>query len=180
MADTQVTPDTLPETVSRDAHQRMTDDRNEWKAKAEKLTGFVTDLSLTDKARKHFAEKKVDDPDWAAEIALPSIKTSNTEIGDVGTYLDDKFARLYPTAQPDTEVPSADDGVPTPDAVEPPGFARPSPASEGAPPDGLQKYTISDPHIQALIEANNVAEIERLHKAGQYVSLSEAPGQQRG
>ena len=180
MADTQVTTDNLPETVSREAHQRMTDDRNEWKAKAEGLTSTVTDLAFVDKARKHFVEKKVDDPDWAAEIALPSIRTAGTEIGDIGDFLDDKFARLYPEVPTEDGTPPADDGVPTPDAVEPPGSARPSPASEGAPVDGKKKYSFSDPHIQALLEANDKAEIERLDKAGQIAWRTKAPEFTRG
>ena len=169
----------LPETVSREAHQRMTDERNTLKAQVQELSTTVTDLAFTDKARKHFAEKGVDDPDWAADIALPSIKSEGTEIGDLNTFLDDKFARLYPAAtdnQPSGE--GTDDGVPTPDAVEPPGFARPSPAAEGAPP-GQQKYTISSPEVKALIEANDREGLERLDKAGQiewHTSLPVTPG----
>ena len=171
--DTTTTDDNLPETVSRDAHQRMTDDRNALKEQVEKLTVTVTDLSYVDKARKHFIEKKVDDPDWAADIALPSIKAAGTEIGDIGEYLDDKFARLYPSGdKPDD--PPADDGIPTPDAVEPPGFARPSPAAEGTP-TGPKKYKISDPEIQGLIQANDKAALEKLDKAGQIEWLTAAP-----
>jgi len=167
VAPEETTTDNLPETVSRSAHQRMTDERNEARAERDTLAVTVTDLGLADKARRHFVEKGVDDPDWAADIALPSIKSSNTEIGDVNTYLDDKFARLYPTDVPATPegTPPADDGVPTPDAVEPPGFARPSPAAEGAPP-GERKFKTTDPEFKALIEADNRAEIERLDKAG--------------
>ena len=132
MANDQTTE--LPETVSREAHQRMTDERNELKTKVEELSNTLTDLSFVDKAREHFTEKGVDDPKWAADIALPSMKSADVEVSDIGTYLDDKFAKLYPKdgePAPQGEG-STDDGVPTPDAAEPPGFARPSPAICGA------------------------------------------------
>ena len=168
----------LPETVSREAHQRMTDERNDLKAQVQELSTTVTDLAFADKARKHFVEKGVSDPDWAAEIALPSIKTSGTEIADLGTYLDDKFARLYTSETGDPPKEQVDDGVPTLDAAEPPGFARPSPAQEGAPP-GQQKYTISSPEVKALIEANDREGLERMDKAGQiewHTTLPVTPG----
>jgi hypothetical protein len=174
VGDNQTTDD-LPETVSREAHQRMTDERNDLKAQVQDLSTTVTDLAFADKARKHFVEKGVSDPDWAAEIALPSIKSKGTEIGDLNTFLDDKFSRLYPSAtddQPSGE--GTDDGVPTPDAVEPPGFARPSPAAEGAPP-GQQKYSISSPEVQAIIQANDLEGLERMDKAGQIEWLTSLP-----
>lgn len=172
MADTTTTTDTLPETVSREAHQRMTDDRNALKDELDGLKTTVRDLGLVEKARKHFIEKKVDDPEWAADIALPSIKAAG-EIEDIGAYLDDKFARLYPTEASTTEE-STDDGVPTPDAVDPPGFARPSPASEGGQ-TGQKKYKYRDPEIQNLLESNDRAGIDKLDKAGRIDWSTAAP-----
>ena len=174
MAEETTTTDTMPETVSRDAHQRMTDERNALKEKVGDLESTVLDLGLVEKARKHFIEKKVPDPEWAADIALASIKAEG-EIADIGAYLDDKFARLYPTEEElKTGEGETDDGVPTPDAVEPPGFARPSPASEGPSP-GQKKYKISDPEIQALIEANDKPGLEKRDKAGQIEWSTAAP-----
>lgn len=162
----------LPETVSRDAHQRMTDERNDLKAQVADLSTTIKDFGYTEKAREHFAEKGVDDPRWAAEIALPTLKSASVEVADIGTYLDDKFAKLYPTATPGDGATT--DGVPTPDAAEPPGFARPSPAAEGAPP-GSKTYTTSDPEIQALIQANNQPEIRRMIDSGELVLRGSPP-----
>jgi hypothetical protein len=156
----------------------MTDERNDLKAQVQDLSTTVTDLAFADKARKHFADKNVEDPEWAAEIALPSIKSDGTEIGDLGGYLDDKFARLYPGEAGDPSTEPTGDGIPTPDAVEPPGFARPSPAAEGLPP-GQQKYTISSPEVQQLINANDREGLEKLDKAGQiewHTNLPVTPG----
>ncbi len=175
-----LTTDNLPETVSREAHQRMTDERNTAREEVKTLGSRLTDMAFTDKARKHFIEKNVDDPEWAADIALPSIKDAGTEISDIGTFLDEKFARLYPTTEAlatssEGEVAVVtDDGVPTPDAAEPPGFARPSPAGDGAPP-AKRTYRISDPEVQALIAANDVAGIKALDDAGEIEWYTAAP-----
>jgi len=171
VAETQAQ-ETLSETVSREAHQRMTDERNSLKEQNATLANTLKDLTYVDKARKHFAEKGVDDPDWAADIALPSMRSSATEFDAIGTYLDEKFAKLYPTVAPEGEAKG--ERVPTPDASEPPGFARPSPASEGAPP-GSKKYTSSDPEIQALFQANDTAGLRELVDSGQLILRGSAP-----
>jgi len=173
VAEEQATTETLPETVSREAHQRMTDERNTLKAERDQLATTITDLTTVEKARAHFKEKGVDDPEWAADIALPSIKSMGDEMTDLSAYLDDKFSRLYPTGDTGDGAP-ADDGIPTPDAVEPPGFARPSPSAEGAPP-GQKKYKVSDPEIQQLIQANDKPAIEKLDAAGQIEWLTATP-----
>lgn len=159
----------LPETVSREAHQRMTDQRNELQTENEQLKATIMDMGYTDKARRHFAEKGVDDPDWAAEIALPVMKSAQVEAEAVGDYLDNQFARLYPQTG---EAKEPD--VPTPDAVETPSFARPTPAAEGQPA-AKKVYSTSDPEIKALIAANDVATLERMTEAGELVLRTTTP-----
>ena len=174
MAEDSTPNESLPETVSKEAHQRMTDERNDLKAEVKTLSGTVRDLGLVDKARKHFIEKGVADPEWAADIALPTILAEG-EVADVGAFLDDKFARLYPEKkEPGSEQSVADDGIPSPDAVEPPGFARPSPAAEGTPP-GQKKYKYTDPEIQKLIQDNDNEGLKKLADAGQIDWVSTAP-----
>ena len=165
MADAQ-TQNEMPETVSRAAHQEMTDKRNTLQERVDVLESTIKDIAYNDKAREHFAEKKVDDPKWAADIALPSMKAASVEVDDIGSYLDDKFAKLYPTVAPEGAESAADVVIPTPDASEPPGFARPSPAAEGVPP-GQRKYTSSDPEIQALYQANDMPRLKQLIDSGQ-------------
>lgn len=170
MADTQTQTD-LPETVSREAHQRMTDERNALKAERDQLAATIKDYGYMDKARRHFSEKGLDDPDWAAEVALPAMKSADVEVDAIGQYLDDKFSRLYPQAATDT--PTAPE-VPTPDAIETPSFARPSPAGDGQPA-AKKTYTTSDPEIQALIQANDVATLKRMTEAGELVLRTATP-----
>ena len=174
MADAQ-TQNEMPETVSRAAHQEMTDKRNTLQERVTELETTIKDFGYTEKARKHFAEKGLDDPAWAAEIALPSMKSAEVEVDNIGTYLDDKFAKLYPTtAANDGVEPTLPDGIPTPDATEPPGFARPSPAADGVPP-GQKKYTSSDPEIRALYEANDMPRIRALIDSGELVLRGSPP-----
>ena len=173
----EITPieDDLPETVSRVAHQRMTDERNEARSERDALGVRVQKMAFETETRKHFSSKKLDDPNWAAEIALPSVMDAKVELEGVGAFLDDKFARLYPEVkEPGTEEPAADDGVPSPDAAQPPGFARPSPAAEGTPP-GEKKYKISSPEVQALINANDNEGLKKLADAGQIEWVSTSP-----
>ena len=155
----------------------MTDERNAARAEAERLAAVVKDMGYSDKARDHFVEKGMDakDAKWAADIALPTMKASEVEVADIGTFLDEKFAKLYPTgAGSDGQPPPDSDNVPTPDASQPPDFARPSPASEGTPP-GQEMLTINSPEIKALIEANDRAGIEKLDKAGRIAWRAATP-----
>lgn len=168
-----------PDTVSREAHQRMTDERNEWKAKAETLQGTVLDMSVVDKARRHFSSQKVDDPDYFAELAVPKLRASHPEIfsqaeelAKLGEYLDADFGRFYPDDTPPANTPPP---VPEPDAMQPPDFTRPSPAADGAAPSE-QKMTINHPEVRALIEANDEAGLRQLDKEGRIAWRTNAPG----
>ncbi len=173
--DTTPTED-LPETVTRVAHQRMTDERNEARSERDALGVRVQKMAFESETRKHFSSKEMVDPDWAASIALPAVMDANLELEGIGAFLDDKFARLYPEPkQPTTEgEPVVDDGIPSPDAVEPPGFARPSPGAEGTPP-GEKKYNINSPEVQALVQANDNEGFKKLADAGQIEWMSTSP-----
>ncbi len=166
----------LPETVSRAAHQRMTDERNEARSERDALGVRVQKMAFESETRKHFSSKKLDDPEWAASIALPAVMDADLELEGIGAFLDDTFARLYPEPkQPATEGEAVvDDGIPSPDAVEPPGFARPSPAAEGTPP-GEKKYRIDSPEVKALIAANDNDGLKKLADAGQIEWVSASP-----
>ena len=151
--------------LSQEAFDRVKGQLEAASAKVTELGDVIKDQTYTEKARKHFDGKQVADPDWAAEIALPSMKSAGTEVDDIGSYLDTKFSNLYPVEE------SAEDAEPepvaSPDAVEPPGFARPSPAGDGTPPE-QQVYTIDSPEIQALIESNDKAKLQAMEKEGTF------------
>lgn len=152
----------------------MTDERNAARSENDTLKATVLDMGYSDKARRHFADKGVDDPEWAASIALPSMKAAEVEADAIGTYLDDTFKNLYPTGTPTPADGTVDDGVPTPDAVETPGFARPSPGSDGQPPP-TKTYTTSDPEVQAIIAANDMTTFRKMVDSGQIKLHGDAP-----
>ncbi len=159
-------PDT-DETVSPEAHQRVKEQNAALQTQVDKLTGTVTALGTKEIVRGHFAEKGLEpkDAEWAATFAMPSIP-QETAADQLGSYLDENFARLYPAkAPPSPDVPPVDGAevppdagafVPTPDAIEPPGFAKPSPAADGQPP-GVQEVTVdSDEYKQLLASGDEV------------------------
>ena len=74
----------LPQTVSRAAHQEMTDKRNALQEENDTLKATVLDMGYNDKARRHFVDKGVADPEWAASIALPSMKAAEVETDKIG------------------------------------------------------------------------------------------------
>ena len=157
----------MPNTVSREAHQRMTDERNEWKQRAEQLEKTVVQQGLADKTLRHFMQKDVEDPVWAADIATPAVISAG-EIEDLGAFLDQRFARLYPSDTPaaaPTPEGAESPQAPMPDAFDPPGFTRPAPNAEGAPP-GQKKYTTNSPEVRALIQANDKATLAQWDKEG--------------
>ena len=167
-----------PETpdVSREAHDRVKGENAALQAKVDELTKTVTDLGTKEIVRAHFTSKGLDGDgaEWAATVALPSIP-ADTAADQLGTYLDDNFARLYPTEDtPPSDVPV--DGeetppvigdIPTPDAVEPPGFARPSPAGDGQPP-GEKLVTVDDDEFKELLKSGDEAELQKLVRSDRF------------
>ena len=160
-----------PETtdVSREAHERVKGENAALLIKVDVLTKTVTDLGVKEIVRAHFTSKGLDGDgaEWAATIALPSIP-ADTAADQLGNYLDENFARLYPKddSTPDEPVDGAekppDTGdIPTPDANEPPGFARPSPAGDGQPP-GVKIVTVDDDEFKELLASGNEAGLKEL------------------
>ena len=159
-------PDT-DETVSPEAHKRVQDQNAALQTQVNELTGTVADLGTKEIVRGHFTSKGMtpDDVEWAATLALPTIP-KDQPADQLSTYLDANFARLYPAdTPPSPDVPPVDgaetppdagDLVPTPDAIEPPGFAKPSPAADGQPP-GVTEVTVdSDEYKQLLASGDEV------------------------
>ncbi len=164
------------EAVSREAHERVKGERAALQQQVDQLTKTVTDLGTKEIVRAHFTSKGLDGDgaEWAATFALPSIPT-DTAADQLSTYLDDNFARLYPTEDtpPDVPVDGAEvppdmgDMIPTPDANEPPGFARPSPAGDGQPP-GEKLVSVDDEEFKALVKAGDEAGLQALIRSDRF------------
>ena len=167
-----------PETtddVSREAHERVKGENAALQTKVNELTKTVTDLGVKEIVRAHFTSKGLDGDgaEWAATIALPSIP-NETAADQLGSYLDDNFARLYPTenSTPDVpvdgeETPPDMGDIPTPDANEPPGFARPSPAGDGQPP-GEKLVTVDDDEFKELLKSGDEAGLQALIRSDRF------------
>ncbi len=162
-------PETTDEVISRDAHERVKREKAALQDQVDKLSGTVIEMGKKEIVRSHFATKGLgpEDAEWAAKFSLPSIP-DDTVADQLGTYLDENFARLYPKddSTPDVPVDGAeklpDTGdIPTPDANEPPGFARPSPAGDGQPP-GVKIVTVDDDEFKDLLKSGDEAGLKEL------------------
>ena len=172
------------EAVSPEAHKRVQDQNAALQTKVDELTGTVEELGRKEIVRGHFAEKGLGpkDAEWAASVAIPNIPADTEHLG---TYLDENFARLYPADTPPPDAPPVDgaetppdvgDFVPTPDANEPPGFARPSPAGDGQPP-GVQEVTVDSDEYKQLLASGDEAGLQALVRSDRFRYVTQIPSE---
>lgn len=149
----------LSETVSREAHQRVTRERDAAATKAAELEAVVKDLGLREKAIDFFRGKGVDDPVHWATVALPHLR----EVGVEGA--PDRLTELFgslPTVAP----PPA----PTERPVNQPPSAfgserRPNPAAEGAQPR-LEPIKPGSTEWKRVLKEEGLEGMRRLDKEG--------------
>ena len=65
------------------------------------------------------------------------------------------------------EVPPDMGDIPTPDALEPPGFAQPSPAGDGQPP-GVKEVTVDDDEFKELLKSGDEQGLQALIKSDRF------------
>ena len=140
--------------VSRQAHERVTRERDEALARVGQLEAVVKDVGIRDKAVSFFEEKGVVNARAAAELALPHLR--DVEVDDItSTLASDRFAMLV-AGQASSQPPPQEPAVTEPAAS---GFAGgPNPSSEGAPPSP-QKISPRSPEFKAAIARNDRAQI---------------------
>lgn len=141
--------------VSREAHERVTRERDQAMSRVKELEAVVQDVGIRDKARSFFKEKGHTDPDWAAEMSLPHLRdTSLDEIPNV--LAGDRFSRFLAVSGSSGEPPApATDPV----AVEPAasGFTGgPNPAGGGQPPSP-SKISPNSPEFKEAVARNDRA-----------------------
>ena len=121
------------------------------------LSKAVEDLGLVDLARKHYAEQGVppDKVDWLAHKVLPDIPRDEDDPEARWAKVDEVWAPVLTdfTADQPAAQTAPSTAPPMPDAAEPPGFARPSPASDGQPvgPNKIRPV-LSTPEGRDLLE----------------------------
>jgi hypothetical protein len=122
--------ETENERVSREAHDRVTAERDQFKQQVEAAAAALADMQAREKARAFFKAQGAADPDIAAEAAFPHLRGIEPEKFDevLGKDIFKPYlAASLTNGQAVTDEP----------AVEPTsGFSGPSPGSAGNPVTG--------------------------------------------
>lgn len=161
------------ETVSREAHNRVTQERDDFKQLLEKANSELVRVQRREAARRWFRGDEPDPLDVAADFMLPHL--SNVEPDKVGEALgSDQFKPFVSMVkQGAAPPPSSDDGgdgndggqKPATPPSTPGGFGGPNPAGDGAPP-AEKKFKRTDPEIQELIRSNNREKLSEMYSKG--------------
>jgi len=162
-----------PETVSREAHQRVVSERDQFKAQAETLTRQVAEASTMQSALGAFASLR---PDASLEAVLKATRVAMPHLAGLeGDALKSKvetdFDFLIPQAQAPAKSPPPDPEndpkVPTVDSTPPPGWAQPTPTGDGdSPAASDQKMSPLSPEVQEIINREGTEGLRRLDEAG--------------
>lgn len=116
--------ETETERVSREAHDRVTAERDQYRQQVEAATAALADVSAREKARAYFKAQGAADPDIAAEAAFPHLRGIEPEQYDEVLARD--IFKPYLTAGASSAPTEAEP------ATEPTsGFSGPSPGSAG-------------------------------------------------
>jgi hypothetical protein len=156
--------------ISAEAFQRIQHENAQLKEQVGQLSKTVEDLGLVDLARKRFADQGVppDKVDWLAHKVLPDIPRDEDDPEKRWAKVDEAWAPVLadfttaPQAQSQPDLTSP----PMPDAAEPPGFARPSPAADGQPVGPTKiRPTTRTPEGRALLDGG-IEAVKAADKAG--------------
>ena len=152
--------------VSREAHDRVVRERDELKATLAERDAVIADVGIRDRARAFFKSQGAQDPDWAAEFALPHLR--DTELDQIPEVLgSERFKPLISQASPSNDDGGASDGSGESPAQDPgSGFAGgPNPGGQGtAPPP--EKISPNSPQFKEAVRNNNRQQIEKWDQAG--------------
>lgn len=153
-----------PETVSKEAHERVTSERNAFKAQLGEAQAALVDTKLLHEAQDYYSGK-VKDPIQAAKMVLPDIRQLTGE--DKSHALESALPAFAPVAsaepaeEPKVEEPT---GV-VPESPPAPSFMSPSPASDGPPP-ASERLNMKSEEVRAMVQANDFEGIKRLINEG--------------
>lgn len=155
-------------TIRPEQFERVQRENKELKATIEELTGTVKDTAFLTSAYEHFKGKEgISDPYALALQAVQNVTLKGVEADELSGKLDSWHDSLRSMFGSPSSSPPEPDAPPVADTTPVPGFARPNPAADGAPPgNASQMIDTRSQEFQRLVEANNIAEIERLDKEG--------------
>ena len=143
-----------PESVSREAHERVTRERDTFKEQVGELTGNVKDLGIEVGLFKHFTGQGIENAEALAKRALP--KFQETPLDDLAAQADKWYAEekeLFGGAN--TAAPAEEPETPVPPS--PFQSAPPNPQSSG---EGIQQTTLvaGTPEFEAWAKGRSLAE----------------------
>jgi len=141
--------------VSREAHERMTRERDELKAQLAQATNALKDLTIEQKLRSNL-KGKVADPDVAANLLLPHFR--EVELDGIPEALgSERFAPIVSmmAAQQAPVTQTDDTPPPTPPTNGQSAFSGPNPGAAGGAPTERQKIRAGSPEFNQIAELPN-------------------------
>ncbi len=157
------------DTVSIEAHQRVTKERDEFKQKIQELETQVTASRKVSAAESFLRRKGIPEDELSSRMELISPHLAQMDVASIEEHLSSDRFRLVVTGttNPQGEV-EGEGGEVTPPASEAPptpGFGGPSPSGDELPPQ-QKKFTLRSPEVQGIIQRNDKAALEQLYKEG--------------
>ena len=159
-------------TVSVEAHERVKQERDEAKARADVLEGVATDVAKLNQAYDYFKAKEgVTDPYGLAQAAIQNITVRDADGEDLPGRLDgwyDERAKMFggPPAvnDPAGNEPETDDA---PAVTAPrPNVAGPNPAAPGEPVTVGGRLKPGDEEYQEVLKREGLAGLRKLEQQG--------------
>lgn len=153
------------ETVSIEAHQRVTAERDELKAKVEELSRVATDVAKLNTAYDFFRGKDVPDPYGLAQAAIQNVNVRDADGDDIPVRLDGWYNERVAMFGAPAKTPASDDT----DSDEPlprPAVAGPNPAAAGEPVTAGGRLKPGDAEYKEILHAEGLAGIRRLEQEG--------------
>jgi hypothetical protein len=159
------------ETVSIEAHQRVTQERDDLKSKVAELSSVATDVAKLNSAYSHFKGKEAGDPYGLAQAAIQNVTVLDAEGEDFPVRLDGWYEERAAMFGGPAVAPPSSDEVPeeTPTVQAPrPSAAGPNPAAPGEPVTAGGRLDPSDPEYKEVLEREGLDGIRRLMNEGRY------------
>lgn len=159
------------DTVSVEAHQRVTKERDEFKQKVQELETQLTANRKVSAAESFLRQKGIPEGELNSRMELISPHLAQMDVAQIEEQLSSDRFRLVVTGTPAPEgegEAEGEEGEATPPASQAPptpGFGGPSPAGDELPP-GQKKLTRNSPEVRDIIQRNDRAALERLYKEG--------------
>ncbi len=158
------------ETVSVEAHTRVTQERDDLKTRNAELERIAVDVNKLNSAYDHFRGKEAADPYGLAQAAIQNVTVRDAANEDLPVRLDgwyDERAAMFGTAP--TAVVASSDEVPveTPAVPTPrPSAAGPNPAAPGEPVTVGGRLKPGDAEYKEVLSSEGLSGLRRLEGEG--------------